>query len=260
MSLEQIGARLVLGVVIGCLAGPVAWAQALDVTRALQRVQGHTSGGASGTGTTSGDMRYASVGAADAAAGLKEALRVGTERVVGQLGRADGFNTDSKIHIPLPDSLHKAQSALKLIGASGLADDLELRLNRAAEAATPKAKAIFWDALSNLTLRDAQGILNGPQDAATQYFRTNMSGPLANAMRPVVDGSLAEVGALQSYDAMAGKAKAAGLAPDAKGELSSYVLKRALDGIFLYLAQEEADIRNNPAKRSTDLLRKVFGG
>ena len=123
-------------------------------------------------------------------AGLKEALEVGTARVVDTLGRTDGFNADPAIRIPLPASLEDVQSSLARVGLSGTLDELELGLNRAAEAATPKAKALFIDAIRGLTLDDVMSIYKGPDDAATQYLRRQMAGPLATAMQPVVAQSL----------------------------------------------------------------------
>jgi hypothetical protein len=193
-------------------------------------------------------------------AGLKEALTVGSERVVDQLGRPDGFNADSNIHIPLPASLDKVQSALRAAGLSSTLDDLELRLNRAAEAATPKAKKLFVQAIQEMTLDDVQGIYNGPQDAATRYFQKKMSAPLTKEMQPVVQESLSQVGAVQSYDTVMGKYKALPFVPDAKADLTGYVVDKGLAGIFHYIAVEEASIRQNPAKRSTELLQRVFGG
>ena len=186
-------------------------------------------------------------------------MKVGTERVVGTVGKENGFNNNSEIHIPLPDTLAKVQSTLRAVGASGMADDLELKLNRAAEAATPRAKKVFWDAITDMTLDDAKRIYNGPKDAATQYFKGKMSGPLTGSMRPVVDSTLSEVGAIKSYDSMMGKYKSMPFVPDVKADLTTHVLERALDALFLYLAREEAAIRENPVKRSTALLQKVFG-
>ncbi len=191
--------------------------------------------------------------------GLQEALRVGTERVVGRLGVKDGFNTDSRIHIPLPDKLKTVQSTLRKIGLSKMADDLELRLNRAAEAATPKAKKLFWDAISGMTMEDVQRIYKGPSDAATRYFQGKMTDPLKTSMRPVIDSTLSKVGAVQSYDQMIGKYRSLPFVPDVKADLSNHVLDKALDGLFLYLAEEEAAIRKNPAKQTTQLLKKLFG-
>ncbi len=192
--------------------------------------------------------------------GLREALRVGTERVVGQLGQTDGFNADPDIHIPLPDNLQRVQTALQAVGMSDLADDLELRLNRAAEAATPEAKKLFWDAISEMTLEDAQAIYDGPDDAATRYFQDKMTDPLSDAMRPVIDESLADVGAIASYDRMMGEYRSIPFVPDAKADLTDYALGEALDGLFTYVAREEAAIRADPAARTTEILQRVFGG
>ncbi|NIA69169.1 DUF4197 domain-containing protein [Pelagibius litoralis] len=213
----------------------------------------------SGDGETAGGLSSTSLSSAEIGDGLREALKVGTERVVGLLGQTDGFNADPDIHIPLPDSLQKVQKALQTVGMSDLADDLELRLNRAAEEATPQAKQIFWDAISEMSVEDAEGILNGPEDAATRYFQDKMTPPLSDAMRPVVDNSLAEVGAIAAYDNMMGEYRALPLVPDAKADLTDYALEQALDGLFTYVAREEAAIRSDPAKRTTEILQKVFG-
>jgi hypothetical protein len=109
-----------------------------------------------------------------------------------------------------------------------------------------------------MTFEDARGILNGPDDAATQYFRKTMSPDLAEAMRPVVDDSLSEVGAVQSYDRMMGKYADLPFVPDVKADLSDHVVNKGMDGIFYYMAKEEAAIRKDPVKRTTDLLKKVF--
>ncbi len=191
--------------------------------------------------------------------GVREALKVGTERVVAQLGRVDGFNADPKIHIPLPDSLRDVRAALNLVGMAALADDVELKLNRAAETATPKAKKLFWQAITDMSLKDIEGIYNGPDDAATQYFRASMSAPLRDEMRPVVDESLAEAGAIQAFDQMIGRYKAIPFVPNVKADLTEHVLDKALDGVFLYLGQEEAAIRNDAVKRTTEILKRVFG-
>ncbi|MBL4720923.1 MAG: DUF4197 domain-containing protein [Alphaproteobacteria bacterium] len=198
------------------------------------------------------------LGLDEIANGLREALRVGTERVVSNVGRQDGFNNNAEIHIPLPDTLKKVQSTLKMVGASGMADDLELRLNRAAEAAAPRAKAIFAQAITDMTMDDVKKIYDGANDAATQYFRKNMSAPLTDSMRPVVDSALSDVGAIQAYDQMMGQYKSMPFVPDVKADLSTYVLGKALDALFLFLAREEAAIRENPAQRTTELLQKVF--
>lgn len=195
----------------------------------------------------------------DVIAGLKDALRVGSERVVGQLGKTDGFNADPKIHIPLPDSMQRVKSTLSSIGMGSMMDDLELKLNRAAEAATPKAKALFGDAIKAMTIEDAKNILNGPDDAATQYFKGKMSQPLSDDMRPIVDSALQEAGAIQAYDAVMGKYQSMPLVPNIKADLTQHVLDLGMQGIFQYMASEEAAIRKEPVKRTTEILKKVFG-
>lgn len=196
---------------------------------------------------------------ADIGAGLREALKVGAERVVGQVGATDGFNADPKIHIPLPESLQRVQSTLARVGLSSMTDDLELRLNRAAEAAAPEAQAVFWQAIDEMTMDDVREIFNGPDDAATRYLERTMSPRLVTRMKPIVDTNLAEVGAVRAYDQVIGRYKAVPFVPDVKADLTQHVLERALQGVFLYLAQEEAAIRQNPAKQTTALLKKVFG-
>jgi hypothetical protein len=151
------------------------------------------------------------------------------------------------------------QAALNKVGMSSMVDDLELRLNRAAEAATPKAKKLFGDAIQEMTMDDVKTIYQGPDDAATSYFKEKMSKPLAEEMKPIVKESLAEVGAIQSYEKMMGQYKSLPFVPDVKADLTDHVLDKGMDGIFYYMAKEEAAIRKNPVKRTTELLRKVFG-
>lgn len=151
------------------------------------------------------------------------------------------------------------QKVLKSVGMSDLTDDLELKLNRAAEAAAPEAQELFWEAIGEMSFDDVQQIYNGPDDAATRYFQDKMTPQLTERMQPVVDNSLADVGAIQSYDEMMTQYESVPFVPDAKADLSSYVVERATDGIFHYVAIEEAAIRNDPAARTTELLQKVFG-
>lgn len=192
-------------------------------------------------------------------AGLKEALRVGSKSVIDQLGQVDGFNADPAIHIPLPKSFTTVQSTLKPLGMSYLLDDLELKLNRAAEQASSKAKELFVSSIDQMTLDDVMAIYNGPPDAATRYFQGKMSEPLAVAMRPIVDQTLNEAGAVEAYDNVIGQYRTMPFVPNVKADLSAYVVEQGMNGIFHYLAREEAAIRQNPAKRTTELLKTVFG-
>lgn len=204
----------------------------------------------------SGDKPLTTTEIAD---GLREALRVGTGNVVNHLGRENGYYNDARAHIPLPDSLARARDTLAKIGMSNSLDELELRMNRAAEAAAPKARAMFIDAIRNLTLDDVRRIYNGPDDAATRYFQGQMSQPLTQEFTPIVNDSLSQVGAIKTYDNIKGRYEQIPFVPDIKADLSAHVVDHAITAIFDYLAIEEAAIRNNPAKRTTELLQKVFG-
>ena len=190
---------------------------------------------------------------------FKEALSKGSETVVNQLSLKDGFNRDPKIHIPLPDSLKTVQSTLKNIGMSNLMDDLEVKLNRAAEAATPQAKELFLNAIKDINFKDIQTIYNGPQDSATQYLKTKTSSDLKANMSPIIEQSLNTVGAVSAYDKAIANYKNLPFVPDVKANLLDHVVQKGMDGMFFYLAQEEASIRKDPVKQSTELLKKVFG-
>ncbi|RMF19715.1 MAG: DUF4197 domain-containing protein [Deltaproteobacteria bacterium] len=191
--------------------------------------------------------------------GIREALRVGTDHVVARLGRPGGFASDPVAHIPLPGALATVQNALARIGMSGIADDLEARLNSAAEAALPEARAVFWKTISEMTLDDVMAIYRGPEDAATRYFEEKMTPELTSRMKPIVQDKLSQVGAVATFDTMMARYRALPLAPPVDADLSEYVVGKALDGTFHYVAEEEAAIRRDPAARTTDLLKKVFG-
>ena len=205
------------------------------------------------------DPAGALLGDDEIAEGLREALRVGAGRVVDTLGVEDGFNASPDVHIPLPKNLRKVQELLSDLGLDRFGEKLELRLNRAAEAAVPRARALFWSAIEEMTLDDVRAIYDGPDDAATQYFRSKMSEPLAAEMKPIVDEELANVGAIRAYDRMMGEYDDIPFMPDVKSDLTRHVLKRAIGGVFLYLGREEAAIRQDPAKRTTEILQRVFG-
>ncbi len=189
---------------------------------------------------------------------FKEALSIGSENVVKRLGKVNGFNNDSAIHIPLPEELNTVKTMLAKFGMSQMTDDLELKLNRAAEAATPKAEKLFLGAIRKMSFKDIKNIYNGPDDAATKYFRKIMTPELSREMKPIIQNSLAEVGAVKSYDRIMGKYKTLPFVPDIKANLTDYVVQKGMDGIFHYIAKEESAIRKDPAKQTTALLRKVF--
>jgi len=191
--------------------------------------------------------------------GLREALKIGTERVVSQIGATDGYNADPKIHIPLPAELQQVQNLLDKFGLGALAGDVETRLNRAAEKAAPQAKNIIVKAIQDMSLKDAKAIYDGPTDAATQYFQKVSTDSLRQMISPIAKSSLEDVGALQAYDSLIGQYKSMPFVPDVKANLVNHTTDLAMKGIFHYLAVEEAAIRENPAKRTTEILKTVFG-
>jgi hypothetical protein len=190
---------------------------------------------------------------------FKQALSQGTETIVNQLGAKDGFNADPQIHIPLPKSLKKVQSTLDQFGMGDYMSDLETKLNRAAEAATPQAKALFINAIKDMSFEDIQKIYKGPKDSATQYLKEKTSPQLKQQMAPIIDNTLNEVGALKAYDKAIKKYKDLPFVPNVKADLQQHVIDEGLDGMFHYIAKEEAAIRENPVKQTTNLLKKVFG-
>lgn len=234
------------------LMPPTAHAQ----NKFMDSLKGVMDKGVPGSG---GGAGAAALSNSDIVAGLRDALKVGFDRVVQTVGKTDGYNADPDIHIPLPPQLQNVQSTLRRVGLSQMADDLELKLNRAAEAAAPKTKQIIWDAITKLTLDDARAIYDGPDDAATQYFKKTSTDDLKGVIRPVVDQALNEVGAIASYDQLMARYKTVPFVPDVKANLSDHTVDLALKGLFHYLAKEEAAIRTNPAKRTTEILTKVFG-
>lgn len=194
------------------------------------------------------------------AGGLKDALRLAVTRTTERVGQPGGFADDPDIHIPLPKTLRTVQDTLDRVGMAGTANELERRLNRAAEQAAPKARDILVESAMEMKVADARKILTGPEDAATQYFRRTSTDELRAALSPIVDRELAEVGALRTYDRIVQAYESFPFTSAPSSDLTSYTVGRALDGIFHYVAREEAKVRQNPAARTTALVEKVFGG
>ncbi|MEM7767456.1 MAG: DUF4197 domain-containing protein [Pseudomonadota bacterium] len=191
--------------------------------------------------------------------GLREALTIGTERVADQLGATDGYFADPQIKIPLPGRLGDLQSGLSRVGLSAPLDELELKLNRAAESAIPDGKRLVIGAVQQITLQDAVGILNGESNAATQYLRSKTEAGLREALAPHMDQALTSTGAFSTLDTVVTNNGLGALSADLKNDLASTAVDKGLDGLFFYLASEEQKIRENPVARTTDILRKVFG-
>jgi len=195
----------------------------------------------------------------DIGGAFKQALSIGAENVITQLGTTDGFNADEAIHISLPKNLEKVRKILKKIGMSDMVDDLEIKLNRAAETATPVAKDMFIQAIKDMTFDDVKKIYKGNDNSATNYFKEKMTESLSEKMNPIVENSLSQVGAVQSLDKVMNKYDKIPFVSSVKPDLTSYVVEKGMDGIFYYLAEQEAEIRKNPLKQTTKLLKKVFG-
>jgi len=180
--------------------------------------------------------------------------------VVSQLGTDGGFDGDSLIRIPLPNALLKTRDLASKVGLDGQFNELESRLNKAAELATPKAKDLFVGAIRSMSVTDARGILNGPDDAATTFFLDKTGADLQSAMRPIVDNALAQVGAVNVFNSVLSSYRRIPGAPSVDADLTGHVVEKGSDGIFYYLAEEEKAIRENPLKRTSEILQRVFGG
>ena len=192
------------------------------------------------------------------AAGLREALQVGTGNAVQLTGRPDGYFRNDAIKILMPEKLRTIEKGLRRVGYGRQVDDFILSMNRAAERAAPTAKAIFWNAIKQLTFDDARHILSGGDSAATEYFRRKTSDQLTVAFRPVVDQSMNEVGATRRYEDLTKRAQSVPFVRLQTLDLGAYVVAKALDGLFHVLSEEERKIRTDPAARVTSLLKEVF--
>ena len=208
---------------------------------------------------TANQGRGAGLSESTVVAGLKEALQVGTERTVSSTSQRGGFLNNPLIRIALPEELDTMAQGLRAVGMGSQVDQLEVTMNRAAETASTEAKAVFWDAVTSMTISDALGILNGPDNAATTYFRGRTETQLRQRFSPVVDGAMNQVGLYQAYDQLLGQYQLLALFKNPTVELNRYVTDETLDGLFQVLAGEEKRIREDPVARSTDLLRTVFG-
>lgn len=196
---------------------------------------------------------------AEASGGLKEALIQGAGKAVGELSKTDGFFGNKEVKIPLPDALKKTEKAMRMLGMGKQADELVLRMNRAAEAAVPEAKALLIDSAKQMTLTDAKTILTGPDDAATQYFKKTTSKQMAEKFLPIVKKATENVQLAQQYNKYAETASQFGLVKKEQVNLEQYVTQKTLDGVYLMMAKEEAAIRKDPIGQGSALLKKVFG-
>lgn len=194
------------------------------------------------------------------AAGLKEALAVGTENAVKSLSKPDGYFGNELVKILMPEKLRTVADVMKRVGYQQQVDEFVLSMNRAAEKAAPEAASIFGDAIREMTFDDARKILAGGDTSATDFFREKTHDRLYAKFKPIISSSMDKVGTTRSYKEMMGKYESLPFMSSQSFDLDHYVTNKALDGLFLVVGQEEKNIRTNPAARTTDLLKSVFGG
>ena len=197
--------------------------------------------------------------AAETMGGLKDALTQSSIAAVSKLGVVNGFLGNPKVKIGLPGPLAKADKLMRMAGMGKKADELVNTMNHAAEQAVPLAKPLFLDAIKNMNIADAKGILTGGDDAATQYFKRTTSPALAAKFLPIVKQKTDSLKLAKQYDNYASSAAKLGLLSKQTASVEGYVTQKALDGLFLIMADEERAIRQNPVGAGTSLLQKVFG-
>jgi hypothetical protein len=201
--------------------------------------------------------------------GLKEALGKGVQTAVASLGCNDGFLTNLNVKIPLPGKLQSVEKGLRAVGQEKLADEFVDTMNHAAEQAVPEAADVFSDAIKQMSIADAQAILTGTNDAATEYFRRTTQTNLYAKFLPIVKAATDKTGVTAAYKNMMSKVgvssqltglfSSTGLVKPEDMDIDAYVTQKAMDGLFTMVAEEEKQIRENPVARTTDLLKKVFG-
>ncbi|MDH4100246.1 MAG: DUF4197 domain-containing protein [Nitrospirota bacterium] len=248
--------RLILIAITATLiAASPALAGPLDILKGLP-----------GTGTKGGELlkdlgsaKGTSLSEEKIISGLKEALKVGTEKTVNLTGVTDGFFKNEAIKVLMPEKMKTVEKGLRALGFDAQVDEFILSMNRAAESAAPKAKEIFWGAIKEMSFDDARKIYGGGDTAATEYFREKTSGKLKEAFKPMVDKSLNEVGVTRQYKELMGMAKTIPFLKTEDYDVDNYVLDKSLNGLFHILAEQEKQIRTDPTARVTDLLKEVFG-
>ncbi len=240
--------RILFGVVLASTVSFSAQADWRDWMQQLGKVLGENPQAVSALDQT------------EVVAGLREALRIGAHNAILQLGKPDGFLSNPQVKVPLPPTLASTEEQLRKLGMGSALDSFSLSLNRAAEQAVPEVADIFSQAIQNLTIQDAMEILNGPNDAATQYFRRSSEESLRQRIGPLVAQATDQVGVTQLYKSMSKQAgPLASMLLGPSGDLDGFVTDKSLDGLFHVIAGEEERIRSNPAARGSELLRKVFG-
>jgi hypothetical protein len=195
----------------------------------------------------------------EATSGLKQALTDGSAAAVAQLGVQNGFLNNPKVKIPLPPALQRIEGAMRIAGMRKQADDLVVAMNRAAEAAVPEAKTLLVESVQKMSVQDAKGILTGGDTAATDYFKRTTQTQLTQRFLPIVKKATDQVGLADQYNSLAGQAAQLGLVKKEQSTIESYVTQKALDGLYLMIAEQEKAFRQNPVGATSDIVKRVFG-
>lgn len=196
---------------------------------------------------------------ADAASGLKQALTDGSAAAVSKLGVENGFLGNPKVKIPLPPALQTIEAALRYTGMRKQADELVVAMNRAAEAAVPEAKSLLVESVRKMSVQDAKGVLTGGDTAATDYFKRTTQSQLTQRFLPIVKKATDQVGLAEQYNSLAGQAVQLGLVKQQQASIEGYVTQKALDGLYLMIAEQEKAFRQNPLSATSDIVKRVFG-
>ena len=210
--------------------------------------------------TLAGVANAWALGETEAAAGVREALSRGADAAVSLLGRPDGFLGNPQVRIPLPGALNSAASMLKAIGQQQRVDELVTAMNRAAEAAVPEAKPLLVNAVKSMSVEDAVKIVRGGDTSVTDFFAGKTRAPLTQKFLPIVSEQTQKVSLAAKYNAVAGKGASFGLLKQEDANVEQYVTRKALDGLYLMIGQEEKKIRQDPVGTGSAILKAVFGG
>lgn len=231
---------------------------AQDSTKTAQPASGGIFGKVLKAVTSASSGTAGGLTSSDIATGLKEALQVGISKGSDQASAVDGYFKNPLLKIAFPPEAQKVASTLRQLGLNKQVDQFELSLNRAAEDAAKKAKPVFIKAITSMTIQDAVGILQGQKDAATQYLRRSSGQQLVTEFTPIIDSTLKKNSATKYYAELVNTYNKVPFVQKVNPDLTQYATNKAVDGLFILVAQEEAKIRENPAARVTDLLKKVF--
>lgn len=239
--------KVIIGLsIVGVSFSTISCGQKITLGQVVGVLGGDTSGGGA-------------VSTTEVASGLKEALQVGISNGTANASQIDGFFLNPKIKIPFPPEVARVENTLRKIGLGNEVDKFVLSLNRGAEEAAKEAKPIFITAIKSLTIADAWGILRGDRDAATQYLKRVTSAQLIQAFSPIIDRALQKTEATKYYGDIARIYNNIPMTQKINPDLNQYATQKAMDGLFMLVADEEAKIRENPIARTSELLKRVFG-